>query len=71
MLRCCTPMFSFSGARDRCATPALARTATADVGPVMLDVTLEHFEALGLGHEVADLLARAPRGLVGDAERAL
>ncbi len=44
---------------------------TANISLIKLNMALEHFEPVRLPHKVADLLAHAPRGLVGHAKRAL
>jgi hypothetical protein len=49
------------------AAPNRARHVAADIGFVHLDMALHHLEAVGLFHQLADLLAHAPCGFVRDA----
>ena len=46
-------------------------TMAADVSLIHFDVAAKDIKTIGLDHELADLLAHAPRGFVGHAERAL
>ena len=38
---------------------------------VNFDVTAKHLETVDLAHKIANLMADAPSGLIGDAERSL
>ena len=53
------------------ASTSRAMGFPADKCLVRLDVTFQHFEAIRLFHQFADLMPDAPRSLVRHAERTL
>jgi hypothetical protein len=53
------------------AAPAFSWVMAADIGLIKFDMSLENFELTRRAHKFADLLAYAPRRLIGHAKRAL
>src|ERR1019366_1620972 len=47
----------------------IAGLITAHIRLINFDVALEHFKAIGLDHQLADLLTHAPCRFVGHAKR--
>lgn len=53
------------------AAPALAGAAITHIASLSSTWPFEHFEAISVRHQVADLLANSPRGFISHAEPAL